>query len=256
MQVKVICITNQKGGVGKTATTAILASALTKMGKRVLAIDMDPQGSLSNQAGMRSRNIGVHDVLSGKEDIHEAIQNTEHFDILPTNIRLAALEAELMSDMGKYFKLRDALEDVGIRDQYDYALIDTPPSLGTLSVNAIVAADYIIIPTDADIDSISGIIQLGDTIRNAHKYFGANPVILGILFTKIDVRQNNSKDMMALAMKVADTIGTKVFNTHIRETVTVRTAKSHGENLLKMAPKCTVSQDYEAFADELLKGGI
>ena len=205
---KVICIANQKGGVAKTATTAIMASALTKRGNKVLAVDMDPQGNLSKQVGAEDNGRGVYSVLRGDIAIQDAIQHFDRFDILPTNILLAGLEGELVSEIGRSFRLKNALKDSAVRDVYDYVLIDTPPSLGILTTNAIVAADYILIPTDADSDAISGIAQLGNTIQQARQYCNVDPKILGILFTKFDPRQNNSKDMMKVAMQAASALGT------------------------------------------------
>lgn len=143
---RVICVANQKGGVAKTATTAILASILTQRGYRVLAIDMDPQGSLSKQVSAEPGGHEVYDVLKGNISAREAIQPLTQFHILPTSIVLAGLEAELMTDMGKYFKLRDAIEKAQLGELYDYIIIDTPPSLGVPTVNAIVAADDVLVP--------------------------------------------------------------------------------------------------------------
>ena len=125
---KVICIANQKGGVAKTATTAIMASALTKRGNKVLAVDMDPQGNLSKQVGAEDNGRGVYSVLRGDIAIQDAIQHFDRFDILPTNILLAGLEGELVSEIGRSFRLKNALKDSAVRDVYDYVLIDTPPS--------------------------------------------------------------------------------------------------------------------------------
>ena len=122
---KVICIANQKGGVAKTATTAIMASALTKRGNKVLAVDMDPQGNLSKQVGAEDNGRGVYSVLRGDIAIQDAIQHFDRFDILPTNILLAGLEGELVSEIGRSFRLKNALKDSAVRDVYDYVLIDT-----------------------------------------------------------------------------------------------------------------------------------
>lgn len=119
---KVICIANQKGGVAKTATTAIMASALTKRGNKVLAVDMDPQGNLSKQVGAEDNGRGVYSVLRGDIAIQDAIQHFDRFDILPTNILLAGLEGELVSEIGRSFRLKNALKDSAVRDVYDYAV--------------------------------------------------------------------------------------------------------------------------------------
>lgn len=249
----IICIANQKGGVAKTATTAILASVLKRKGYRVLTIDMDPQGSLSKQVRAEAKKNEVYDVLKGEVSARDAIQHLDQFDIIPTSIMLAGLDAELSTDVGKYFKLRDALEAADLRTEYDYIIIDTPPSLGVPTVNAIVAADHILIPTDADCDSINGIVQLSDIIRNIKKYCGVNPEIMGIVFTKFDPRQNNSKDMMALAMRIADALGTRVFGTYVRAAVAVREAKSRSTDLVVSHPGSTVVQDYTSLANEMLQ---
>lgn len=248
---KVICVANQKGGVAKTATTSALASILTQRGSRVLAIDMDPQGSLSKQAGAEPGGHEVYEVLKGNISALDAIRPLKQYHILPTSIVLAGLEAELMTDMGKYFKLRDAIEKAQLGKLYDYILIDTPPSLGVPTVNAIVAADGVLVPTDADCDSINGIIQLNTTIQNVKRYCNVNPKIMGIVFTKFDPRQNNSKDMMALAMRVADALNTQVFGTYIRAAVAVREAKSKAKDLVTSNPRSNVVLDYTSLAEEI-----
>ena len=248
---KIICVSNQKGGVAKTATTAILASVLTRKGKRVLTIDMDPQGSLSKQVDAQVGGHEVYDVLKGNISARDAIQTAQQFHIIPTSIVLAGLEAELMTDMGKYFKLKDAIEKAQLSELYDYIVIDTPPSLGVPTVNAIVAADGVLIPTDADCDSINGIIQLNMTIENVKKYCHVDPQILGIVFTKFDPRQNNSKDMLALAMRVADALNTHVCNTYIRASVAVREAKSRSKDLVSVKPNSNVVVDYTSLAEEI-----
>ena len=199
---KVICIANQKGGVAKTATTAIMASALTKRGNKVLAVDMDPQGNLSKQVGAEDNGRGVYSVLRGDIAIQDAIQHFDRFDILPTNILLAGLEGELVSEIGRSFRLKNALKDSAVRDVYDYVLIDTPPSLGILTTNAIVAADYILIPTDADSDAISGIAQLGNTfIRSAVIVKETKSRELDLLTAAPD--STVAMDYMALADEIA-----------------------------------------------------
>lgn len=217
---------------------------------------MDPQGNLSKQVGAEDNGRGVYSVLRGDIAIQDAIQHFDRFDILPTNILLAGLEGELVSEIGRSFRLKNALKDNAVRDVYDYVLIDTPPSLGILTTNAIVAADYILIPTDADSDAISGIAQLGNTIQQARQYCNVDPKILGILFTKFDPRQNNSKDMMKVAMQAANALDTKVFNTFIRSAVIVKETKSRELDLLTAAPDSTVAMDYMALADEIAKEGI
>ena len=252
---KVICVANQKGGVAKTATTAILASVLTRKGNRVLTIDMDPQGSLSKQVGAEAGGHEVYDVLKGNISARDAIQPMKQFHIIPTSIVLAGLEAELMTDMGKYFKLKDAIDKAQLSELYDYIIIDTPPSLGVPTVNAIVAANSVLVPTDADCDSINGIIQLNTTIQNVKKYCHVDPQIMGIVFTKFDPRQNNSKDMMSLAMRVADALGTRVFGTYIRAAVAVREAKSKSMVLVSSNPTSIVVLDYSSLAEEMFKEG-
>ena len=154
---KVICIANQKGGVAKTATSAILASVLKQKGNRVLAIDMDPQGSLSKQVGATTEGHEVYEGLKGNASARDAIQPLERFDILPTSIILAGLEAELMTDVGKYFKLRDAIDEAGLKDDYDYIIIDTNPGLGLVNQNAFFAADSIVLVTDVSDNGLTGV---------------------------------------------------------------------------------------------------
>lgn len=248
---KALVIANQKGGVAKTTTAGAVASLLSRQGNRVLAIDMDSQGSLTKNCGIHHASSGVYSVLKGVGTVLQGVQNAGHYDVLPSSDMLKAIEAELSGTMGKEYRLREALNAPEVGQHYDFVVIDTPPAIGTLSVNALVAADYVLIPAMADINAIDGIRQLNDTIRNVRKYFNPTLQLSGILLTRFDPRLNISKKIRESAAMAAEAMGTKLFETHIRATVAVPEASYMQEDLLSYDPGSTVAQDYIKFMDEL-----
>ena len=178
----VIAITNQKGGVGKTTTCAAFCGGLTESGKSVLAIDLDPQGNLSFSLGADAEeSYTMYDVFKGNCTVKEAIQCTDNCDVIPANILLSGCELEL-TGVGREYLLREALSDV--MDDYDYIMIDTPPALSILTINAYTAADKLIIPMIAEILSLQGIAQLKETIFAVKKYYNKDLEITGILLNK------------------------------------------------------------------------
>ncbi len=229
----IITISNQKGGVAKTTTSAALAAGLKLKGCNVLAIDLDPQGNLSDNVGADNREKPtVYELLKNQVSIQEVIQHTNQFDIIPSNIMLAGLEKEIISDLGKEQRLKEVLANVN----YDYIIIDTPPALGLLTINAFTACDEVIIPTTAGIFSASGITQLYDTIRNVKKYCNDNIKINGILITKFNPRSNNNQDMKNLIKKLGEYINAPIYKTFIRNSVVIE--ESQTRMYLKTA-KCT-----------------
>lgn len=251
---KVYCISNQKGGVGKTTTVQAISSGLALKGFRVLAVDLDPQGNLSTACGVDNYNVNtIYEVLKEKIAIQETIIQTKKFDLICSNIMLASAEQEL-SRTGKEFRLKEALEVV--RDEYDYVVIDTPPSLGVLTVNALTAADSVIIPTTAGIFATIGIGQLFDAIRGVKKYCNPKVRIDGILFTRFNARTNIAKEVVTMTETLAEQIDSKVFNTRIRASVSVEEAQALSTDIFTYSEKSTVASDYKEFVDELLNGGM
>jgi len=249
----IIAIANQKGGVGKSTTTAALCSGLSSKGYRVLAVDLDPQGNLSYNYGVlgtqgKPTALGV---ITREVGAAEAIQHTTCGDIIAGSQQLAGADM-FLDKTGKEYQLKEALE--GIKGQYELIIIDTPPSLGILTINALTCADKVIIPAQADIYSIQGIQQLVDTIDTVKKYCNPSLKVEGILLTRYSSRSILSKDLLESISKMAGAIGTKVFNTTIREGIAVKEAQISQQHLVDYAPKSNAASDYIDFVNELVKG--
>lgn len=249
---KIIAIANQKGGVAKTTTTGALAAGLKQKGFLVLAVDVDPQGNMSDAAGADNvEKETVFDLLKGDTTAQETIQQLENFDIIPANITLAVAD-QVFSDIGKEQRLKERLSE--IVDQYDYILIDTPPALGFLTINAFTAADEIIIPTTPGIFAATGIKQLYDTVQQVKKYCNAKVKIAGVLLTRFDPRTNNNKDMRELTEQLATYMDARLYKTYIRNSVVVEEAQARKIDLFTYKKNSAVAEDYANFVDEYLKG--
>jgi len=217
---KTICITNQKGGVGKTTTTYALGLGLRKKGYKVLIVDLDPQGNLSFSVGAETEeSITIYEVLKGEYNAEEAIQHTPIIDIIPSNIVLSGVDLEF-THTGREFLLREALSNV--QNIYDYIIVDTPPSLNILTVNAFALSNKIIIPMIADIFSLQGIAQLYETIDRVKRYCNPSINIEGILLTRYNKRIILSSEIKGTAEMIAKELNTTVFNTHIRSSISIK----------------------------------
>ena len=247
---KVITITNQKGGVGKSTTASALNFGLKNKGYKTLLIDLDAQGNLSYTLTANNPPISSLEVLTGTATIKDAIQHTAQGDILPASPSLAGADT-LITETGKEYRLKEAIETI-IND-YDYILIDTPPALGTLTINALTACDSVIIPAQADIYSLQGIGQLIQTIQTVKKYCNPNLTVKGILITRYNTRTVIAKDMTDLLEQTANQIKTKLFNTKIRECVAIKEAQAMQTDIFTYAPNSNASTDYRHFTDELIK---
>ena len=252
--VKIIAISNQKGGVAKTTTTQAIAKVLGQRGFRVLVIDFDPQGNLSDSVKAETEDTyTIYEVLKQEANARGVIQHFPDFDIIPADIVLASAD-QTLGQTGKEYRLKESLEPV--RDLYDYILIDTPPSLGILTVNAFTAADEVIVPTTAGKFAVKGIKELYNTVQNVRKYCNSSLKIKGILFTKFDPRTNNSKDIKLLVEKLSEVLGAPLFNTFIRNRVAVDEAQSRSLDVLSFKGCEDIARDYNSFIDEYLKEGI
>ncbi len=251
---KIICVTNQKGGVGKTTTTYALSLGLKRNKFKVLIVDLDPQGNLSFSVGADSENSDtIYEVLKGETLAKEAIQHTEIIDIIPSNIVLSGVDLEF-THTGREFLLKEALAP--ILDLYDYVILDTPPALSILTVNAFAAADSIIIPMVADIFSLQGIAQLYETISRVKKYCNPTMKIEGILLTRFNSRVILSAEIKGTAEMLAEELNTIVFDTHIRASVAIQEAQTNQADLYDYSPQNSAVKDYSNFVKELLKRGI
>lgn len=251
---KVISISNQKGGVGKTTTTCSLAAGLKKKGFRVLAVDLDPQGNLGFSVGADTETSAtIYDVLKGEIRTQFAIQKLSCMDVIISSILLSGIELEF-TNTGREFLLKEALRPV--EDLYDYILLDTPPALGILTINAFTASDTIIVPMLSDIFSLQGIAQLYETVERVKTYCNPNLCIGGILLTRFNPRTLLSREIRGTAELIARDLNIRLFDTFIRTSVAASEAQSVQKSIFDYAPENNIAQDYRAFIDELLSKGI
>lgn len=252
----VISIANQKGGVAKTTTTAALGYQFSKMGKKVLLLDLDPQGNLSYACNSTpSPDRSMYQVLTTDESAHisinDAIQTiSDNLDLVPADMQLAVVEPQLLGNvLVASFRLRDALRKVS---GYDVILIDTQPSLGLLVMNALTASDYCLIPTTADsVFGSSGVTEVKKTIEQIKTYSNPNLSILGILITRFKPRTNVTKAVTEYVTKFVAEDGCKPFQATIRETTKVPEAQARRKSLWENARLSTAAEDYTALAAEI-----
>ena len=249
----IVAVANQKGGVGKTTTAQALAAGLSEKGFKVLGIDLDPQGNFSTACGAENYNVQtVYEVMKGSSGIRDAIQHMKGgYDIVPANIMLAGAEQEL-SQTGKEHRLKEAVAPVA--GEYDFIVIDTPPSLGVLTANAFTCATDILIPTTAGIFATAGISQLNETVTSVQKYCNPEVKIRGILFTRFNPRANISRQIKELAQQLSEYISAPIYKTYIRSAVAVEEAQANRTDIFDYAEKSTVAEDYKDFIEEFLKG--
>ena len=253
---KVIAITNQKGGVGKTTTCCGLCGGLVQRGYKVLAIDLDPQGNLSFSLGVEAEdNFTVYDIFKGNCDISDAILGGGVCDVIPSNILLSGVELEL-TGVGREYILREQIEQ--IKDDYDYIILDTPPALSVLTINAYTASDELVIPMLCEILSLQGIAQLKQTIFAVQRYYNKALKVRGILLNKYNPRLTLTKEVEELAHMIAQQLETDIFKSRISASVCIAEAPAHGESVMTYSPKSKATKEFSALIDELdgkKKGG-
>jgi chromosome partitioning protein len=247
---RVLALANQKGGVAKTTTTLNLGVALREHGFRVLCIDLDPQGNLTMSQGMNPDRIerSMFDVLVHRLPISEVIESRE-IDIAVASIDLAGAELSLSSQIGRERALEKALAP--IKDRYDYILIDTPPSLGLLTINAFVAASGVIVPVQTEYLSLRGLVQLENTLQMVRENLNAHVEVIGILPTMYDRRLTHSREADEI---LRENFGDLVYNTRIRKTIRFAEAPVKGSSVLAYEPDGEAAALYRALAKEVLRG--
>ena len=256
---KVIGLLNQKGGVAKTTTASVLAYGLAERGYKVLAIDMDSQGNLTTLFKINPDDVEVslYEVMTKKADIKEAIIKNAMpgVAVRPSSPDVAALDMQLINEFRREEILAKVLKKV--EDEYDFAVIDTPPALALMTINSIIACDHIIIPTDTSAFSMRGTQRLADTLQSLQESTG-NMNILGVLIVKNRANTNMSKYLSDTIATMVESFNTTVFDTRIRDQVGVAESQLYQENLLayfaenRRADKQDAGTDYEAFVDEVL----
>ncbi len=247
----VIAIANQKGGVGKTTTTVNLAACLANAGKRILIVDADAQGNATSGVGIEKPRVqkDIYDVLVNEEPIDTAILHTDHkdVDIVPATIQLAGAEIELTAQIAREMRLKLGLAPV--LGNYDFVLIDCPPSLGQLSINAFTASDSILIPVQSEFYALEGLGQLLNTVKLVQKHFNPNLAIEGVLLTMYDARTNLGSQVIE---EVRSHFGERVYDTVIPRLTRLAEAPSYGQPIVDYDPKSRAAHVYEDLAKEVL----
>ena len=244
---KTISIINQKGGVGKTTTAAELGAGLIREGAKVLFVDLDPQGNLTFALDGQNARFDVMQVLTGQQNAAASIISTGAGDLIAANKNLLGADTQI-TEVGKEYKLKEALESL---KGYDYIIIDTPPTAGILTVNALTASDTTVIPVQADIFSLQGLQQLYNTILVIRRYCNKDLTVSGLVLTRYNGRAVLSKDIAAALEQTAAQFETRLFNTKIRECTAIKEAQAMKTSIFEYAPKSNGAADYKALLQEL-----
>lgn len=249
---KTIAIANQKGGVGKTTSSVNLGASLATLGKKVLLLDIDPQGNTTSGIGINKADVSycIYDVLINDISPSDVVLKTNiaGLSIIPATIQLAGAEIELVPTISREIRLKKALQI--IKDQYDYILIDCPPSLGILTINSLTAADSVLIPIQCEYYALEGLSQLLNTIRLVQKHLNTNLLIEGVLLTMLDARTNLGIQVIEEVKKYFQD---KVYKTIIPRNVRLSEAPSHGESIISYDPKSRGAEVYLDLAKEVIE---
>ena len=248
----ITAVINQKGGVAKSTTVQSMGAGLQRKGYKVLLLDMDSQGNLSLSVGAdKSRGIpSILEVLTNELPITDAIQIIRGTDIVPATISLAGIDM-VLNEMGKEYRLKEAVAP--IKDKYDFILIDTPPALGILTINALTCADNVVVPAEADVYSIEAVGQLSNTINAVKQYTNKDLSIVGILLTRYSGRAIISKALKDMIDTTAQCLNTKLFDAKIRECIAIKEAKAQKQDIFSYAGSSNAAIDYGAFVAEYLE---
>ena len=249
---RIIAIANQKGGVGKTTTAINLSACLAEKGKKVLAIDMDPQGNMSSGLGLDKDNIEktIYDMIIGESNIEDVIQKgtIENLDIVPSNVDLSAVEIELIDVEEKEFIVRNSVQK--IKDEYDYIIIDCPPSLSLLTINAMTTADSVLVPIQCEYYALEGLSQLIHTVELVKDRLNSVLEIEGVVFTMYDARTNLS---LQVVENVKDNLQQNIYKTIIPRNIRLAEAPSYGTPINQYDSKSAGAESYMRLAEEVIE---
>ena len=251
---RIIAIANQKGGVGKTTTSINLSACLAELGKKVLAIDMDPQGNMTSGLGIDKNNVEytIYDLIIGEADVEKVIctEALKNLDVLPANVDLSAAEIELIGVDNKEYIIRDEIEKV--KENYDYIIIDCPPSLSMLTINAMTTADTVLVPIQCEYYALEGLSQLIHTIDLVKERLNPKLEMEGVVFTMYDARTNLSLQVVG---NVKENLNKTIYKTIIPRNIRLAEAPSHGMPINLYDPKSAGAENYRLLAEEVIHKG-
>ena len=251
---RVIAVANQKGGVGKTTTAINLSACLAEKGQKVLSIDMDPQGNMTSGLGIDKDEVekNIYDLMIGDAEVNDVLQKEaiENLDVIPTSIDLSAAEIELIGVEDKEFIIRNAIQS--IRDNYDYVIIDCPPSLNMLTINAMTTADSVLVPIQCEYYALEGLSQLIQTVELVKTRLNPNLEIEGVVFTMYDARTNLS---LQVVENVKNNLNQTIYKTIIPRNVRLAEAPSHGLPINYYDARSTGAESYQLLAEEVIHRG-
>ena len=244
---KVISISNHKGGVGKTTSAVNIGAGLHILDKRVLLIDLDPQSNLSQSLGLINQNFDIYGAMRSKYGL-QPVSVLDNLDVVPSTLDLSGIEIELSSEVGREYVLRELLEP--IKNNYDYVLIDSPPSLGLLTINAFTASDKVFIPLQAHYLAMQGLTKLLEIIDKIKKHLNKKLQIGGVFITQYDSRKVLNRDVLST---IESHLKNKVFSTKIRDNISLAEAPVHHVDIFRYQPKCYGAIDYLTLCKEMMK---